>query len=119
MIGIFMNKSTKDLIDIVGKLGKDISIIEAEVMRQWYDKLEGWKTYNVERKQGNDVQSLINSILKKESLKKIEPVYNDENKKIGYIFSLPDRKFVNESESHKERIIVIFYKQKYDYLEVD
>jgi len=114
-----MNKTTKDLINIVSEFGKNRNTIEAEIIRQWYDKFEGWKTYNVEIKQGNDVQSLINSILNKEGVKKIEPVYSAENKKIGYIFSLPDRKFVNESESHKERVIVIFYKPKYDYLEVD
>jgi len=111
-----MDKTTKDVISIVSEMGKDISVVEAEIIWQWYDKEEkGWRTYNVERKQGNDVQSLINSILNKESLKKIEPVYSDENKKIGYIFSLPDRKFNNESEPHKERVIVIFYKPKYDY----
>jgi len=116
-----MNKSTtKDLIDIVSELGKNIDIVEAEVIWQWYDKAEkGWRTYNAERKQGNNVQSLLDAILKEKSLKKIEPVYSAENKKIGYIFRLPDRKFVGESEPHKERIIVIFYKPKYNYFEVD
>jgi len=115
-----MDKTTKDVVSIVSKMGKDISVVEAELISQWYDKKEkGWRTYNAERKQGNNVQSLLDAILKEKSLKKIEPVYNAENKKIGYIFRLPDRKFVGESEPHKERIIVIFYKPKYDYLEVD
>jgi len=114
-----MNKSTKDLINIVSEFGKNRNTIEAEIIRQWYDKLVGWRTYNVEIKEDNDVQSLLDSLLSKESLKKIEPVYSTENKKIGYIFRLPDRKFNNESEPHKERIIVIFYKPKYDYFEVD
>jgi len=120
-----MDKTTKNIVNIVGELGKNINTVEAELIWQWYDKAEkGWRTYNVERKQGSDVQTLFdkifNDLSQSESKKdlKIESAYNSEKKKIGYIFLLPDKKFADESEPHKERVIVIFYRPKYDYIEV-
>jgi len=122
-----MNEKDKNMASIIGKLGKDTETLEAEVIQQWYDETDNdWKTYNVERKQAEGLETLLNIIFsgwknsaRIKAWKTRKPIYNDKKMKIGYIITPPDKNFDNQDRYYNERLMVIFYKSKYDYFEVD
>jgi len=124
---VFTDKTTKNVASIVSKIGKDISIVEAELIWQWYDERNNeWITDYVERKSAENFQNLLDAIFKgwKHSARikaweAREPIYNDEKVKIGYIFTPQEKDFDNQDRYYNERLMVIFYRSKYDYLEVD
>lgn len=122
-----MNEKDKNMASIIGKLGKDTETLEAEVIRQWYDETDNdWKTYNVERKEAEDFKTLLDIIFsgwkssaRTKAWKTREPIYNDKKMKIGYIITPQEKDFDSKDRYYNERLMMIFYKSKYDYFEVN
>jgi len=102
-------------MDRIYKNIKDSKYIKADIIYQWKDETENeWYTYIVDRKENADFNHLLDEIFKdwkkearKEAWKNKEPIYNDDNKMIGYRL-YPERNFDGKNRYYETRLIITF-----------